>query len=86
MNQVVDTGYVRSEQVRKIWHDTPDKRTRDSHRNLGGESIALSEFFISSRTGAKMGYPGDTSQGASGVDVVQCRCWLEHRIDYLSNL
>lgn len=86
MRQLVDTGKVRAEQVRKVWHATKDKRTRDGHRALDGESIGLNERFTSPETGALMEHPGDTLHGAHGEDVINCRCYMAVRVDYLGNL
>lgn len=86
MRQLVDTGAVRPESVRKIWRATGDSRTRDSHRSLDAESIGLNAAFTSPSTGAQLRFPGDTALGALGEDVINCRCWLEHRIDFASNV
>ncbi len=85
MRQVVDTGAVRPHHIRKVWHATPDSRTRDAHRALSGTSVGLDEPFISPRTNAPLMYPGDSSN-APAEDVVNCRCWMQHRVDFLANL
>lgn len=84
--QLIDTGAVREQQVRKIWRATGDDRVRDSHTRLDSESVGFNEPFISPATGAHLMHPGDTSRGAPGEDVIQCRCWMETRIDFLGNL
>lgn len=84
--QLIDSGRIRASQVRKIWKATGDKRTRDSHMALHGESVGWGEAFISPATGAPMMHPGDTSLGARGEDTIQCRCWMETRVDYLGNV
>lgn len=86
MQQLIDSGAVNPSQVRRIWKATGDGRTRDSHLALHGESVGWNEPFISPATGAQMMHPGDTSRGASGEDTIQCRCWMETRVDYLGNL
>lgn len=85
MQQLIDTGRVSASQVRKVWHSTGDGRTRDSHMMLHGETVRFDQPFISPATGAMMMHPGDVSMGAHGEDVIQCRCWMETRIDYRPN-
>lgn len=86
MRQLVDTGKVQASQVRKIWKATGDGRTRDSHLVLHGESVGLEEMFTSPATGALMEHPGDKGHDARGQDTINCRCWMETRVDYLGNL
>jgi hypothetical protein len=83
LEQIVDTGRIEREQIVLVWHDTGDSKTRDSHAKMGGQKIKLGEAFVSP-TGARLKFPTDTSLGATGEDVIQCRCWMETRIDYLS--
>lgn len=85
MQQVIDTGAVLPQHVRKIWHITPDNRVRDHHRALSGTSIGHNEAFESPKTGALLRHPNDTGLGAPAVDVVNCRCWMETRVDFLAN-
>lgn len=84
--QLIDSGKVAPSQVRRIWKATGDGRTRDSHLALHGESVGWNEPFISPATSAPMMYPGDASMGAPGEDTIQCRCWMETRVDYLGNM
>jgi len=86
MQQLIDAGRVQASQVRKIWQATGDGRTRESHLMLHGESVGWDEPFISPVTGLPMMHPGDTSMGAAGRDTIQCRCFMETRVDYLGNL
>lgn len=85
MAQLIDTGAVDAQNVRKIWRATPDDRTRDSHRSLDATSIGFDEEFVSPVTDKRMKHPGDSSLGAKGVDTINCRCWMEMRIDFFAN-
>jgi hypothetical protein len=78
-DQVIASGNVQRNQVRKIWRATRDKRTRDSHRHLDSESIGIDERFSNG-----LQYPCDPSGPAS--EVVNCRCSVDYRIDYFANL
>ena len=85
MQQVIDTGAVKPQNVRKVWHATPDGRVRESHDMLDATSIGHNEAFESPATNALLRYPGDTSLGAQAIDVINCRCWMETRVDFLAN-
>lgn len=84
IRQLIDAGKVQRSQVKKIWRATGDSRTRDSHMALNGVEIGIDEPFISPLTGAQMMYPHDTSRGAPASEIIQCRCFYEVKIDYLS--
>tara|TARA_R110002167_G_scaffold42512_13_gene129162 strand:+ start:4449 stop:5459 length:1011 start_codon:yes stop_codon:yes gene_type:complete len=77
--QVVDKGAIQANQVRRIWRSAGDGRVRDSHQWLNGESVGLNERF-----GNGLMYPGDPSGAAD--EVINCRCSLDVRIDFLGNL
>jgi hypothetical protein len=62
-----------------------DTRVRLSHAILDGESVQHGHPFVTI-TGALMRYPGDTGLGAGPQEVVNCRCWLSKRIDFLANI
>jgi hypothetical protein len=79
MQQAIDAGAVRADTVTKIWHTARDKRVRDTHANLDREVVGMSEVFSNG-----LAYPGDPSGGAA--EVVNCRCWLETRIDFTALL
>lgn len=77
--QAVEKGEVQANAVRKVWKATKDKRTRDTHRALDGESAGLEERFANGLL-----YPGDP--GGDVSEIANCRCLLKYRIDRLSNL
>lgn len=85
MRQAIDDGEIKADAVTKVWKATKDGRTRDAHAILDGREAGFDEPF-QSITGALLGYPGDTSLGASGRDVIQCRCTFQMRVDYGANL
>jgi len=86
MQQLIESGKVQASNVRRIWKATGDGRTRDSHLALHGESVGWNEAFTSPMTGASMMHPGDATMGAPGEDTIQCRCYMEVRVDYLANV
>lgn len=57
----------------KRWNALKDFRTRNSHIELDGKTVPLDGLFTS-KLGSKMKHPGDTSHGAVGADLYNCRC------------
>lgn len=80
--QLVDSGKVRAEQIRRVWDSAGDSRVRFSHAVMDGQSVGLNERFQSPR-GAQLLYPGDTS--APAEEVINCRCSVNVRIDFRPN-
>lgn len=83
--QTIDAGQVQAKSVKKIWRSAYDDRVRDTHRAMSGESVGMHEPFVSPR-GARLLFPGDTSQGAPASEVVNCRCVVAYRVDYLAGV
>lgn len=59
----------RGADVVKVWDSTLDGRTRDSHRKIDGETVAVTEKFSNGLL-----YPGHPDGIAS--EVINCRCCL----------
>lgn len=64
------SAQARGAEVEKRWLDTPDSRTRHTHRQAGGQTVPLAEPFAVG--GASLLYPGDPTGPAN--EVIQCRC------------
>lgn len=79
MRQAIDSGAVSRQDVRRVWVATKDKRTRDTHRALDGESVGIDQPFSNG-----LQYPGDPAGPVS--EIVNCRCTMLMRIDFLANL
>lgn len=73
-------SYERAEEMgiklQKQWLATLDKRTRDTHRMLDGETIPINETFWN-----QCEYPGDPDGPAE--EVYNCRCTLVSVIENL---
>lgn len=83
LRQLVSTGKVRADQIKRVWKATRDARTRDSHRGANDQVVGLNEPFVMP-TGARLMHPGDPS--GPPEEIVNCRCTVTTRIDYLSGL
>lgn len=60
----------------KTWVTMQDLKVRDSHFLVDGETIPIDEPFVVGTS--LMNYPTDTSLGASGEEVVNCRCQISY--------
>lgn len=82
--QLLESGTVTEDQIERTWDAAADKRTRDSHLAMEGQTVTgMSSPFVSPVTGARLMYPGDTSLGAPASETVQCRCFERIRIRYI---
>jgi HK97 family phage portal protein len=62
----------------KEWISTRDSRVRDSHGNANGQVVKIDEPYIIG--GYKMMHPGDSSMGAPGDEIIQCRCSESYKV------
>ena len=81
VRQLIETGQVRPDQVKKQWKSALDKRTRDSHFDMHNQTVGHSAPFRTPRGNLLM-YPGDTALGAPAGEVVNCRCTYLVQIDF----
>ena len=62
--------------VKKRWMSTFDFKTRDTHRQLDGQTVGVDEDFIVD--GDRIGYPGDPTAEAALVFNCRCRLVYDH--------
>ncbi|MAH32271.1 MAG: hypothetical protein CMG78_09575 [Marinobacter sp.] len=83
IEQAIEAGAIRAETLTRVWDATLDARTRPDHVTMHGTAVeGLSAPFVLP-DGSRMMYPGDTSLGASASQTIMCRCYEEHRVDWL---
>ena len=63
---------LKSGKKRKTWHTILDKRTRDWHAEVNWQTKPITEPF--EVNGELLQFPRDESLGASGGNIVNCRC------------
>lgn len=85
IRQAIDMGAINQSNVQRIWDSAGDKRVRDTHRHLDGQSVGFDEPFVS-ESGARLLYPGDTSLGADAAEIINCRCRARLKVDWLADL
>lgn len=81
--QIVASGKVPASAITKVWSATGDKRTRETHADMNGQKQPWGQPFISP-SGAALQHPHDDSLGAPASEIIQCRCAMLVRIDYLA--
>lgn len=56
----------------KEWITARDEKVRESHQ-IEGQKVLATESFTT-RSGARLQYPGDRSSGAPASEIINCRC------------
>jgi len=58
----------------KTWNSLGDAFVRDKHADADGQTVeGEADFNVA---GERLGWPGDSSKGASAGNVINCRCFL----------
>ncbi len=83
MQQAVDSGVIQANTVTMIWRTAEDDRVRDSHVFMDGQTVAMGQSFVSG-DGNMLAYPGDFD--APPEETINCRCWVEPSVDFLSGV
>lgn len=78
MEQVIDEGLAERDAVQKQWDSTRDGRAREAHWAANGVRVNIDAPF--NIGGELLRYPGD-SRGSAG-NVINCRCFVQHVIDF----
>ncbi|MGB6080220.1 MAG: phage minor head protein [Xanthobacteraceae bacterium] len=79
IEQAIASGAIDREAVTFKWRSAKDKRVREAHRNLDGETAKYGEAFQSDL--GPIRYPGDPQ--AVAANRINCRCWREPAVDFL---
>jgi len=80
MQQLVESGSVPPDSVRKTWRISGLPNTRDSHQDLNGTTVYMNEPFRA--RGGNLMYPGDRSLGADASEIINCRCHAVYGLSY----
>lgn len=83
--QLVASGKVEANTIRRTWLSAGDNRVRHTHSDLNGSTVGLNEAY-QSPSGARLRYPGDTSLGAPAEEIIGCRCDVIYRVVTLPNM
>lgn len=82
--QLVDQG-ADPDTIRKTWKHKGDERVRDSHREMGGQTVRVDQPFVTPR-GSRLMFPGDDSLSAPESETAGCRCRLTFKIARTKNV
>lgn len=77
-NQIKEDADIAEDMVERTWRATKDKRTRDSHRSMDGQTVDGTKTPFVSGHGVRLMRPHDPDAPAS--EVIQCRCVQTIRI------
>lgn len=83
--QAIDSGAINLSDVQKIWDATGDKRTREDHLLMDGQTVGFDEPFLFP-DGTRAMFPGDISLDASPQEIINCRCRFRTKIDWARGL
>lgn len=72
--QLVDDGRIAEADIERGWHTAGDRRVRDAHEGMSGQTVRGLSLPFQSPSGALLMFPGDASLGAGAEDIVACRC------------
>lgn len=72
--QLVDDGRIADADIERGWHTAGDRRVRDTHEGMSGQTVRGLSLPFQSPSGALLMFPGDTSLGAGAEEIVACRC------------
>lgn len=81
MQQQIQSGKIRAEEVTAAWDAVGDDRTRHTHMVMDGQPRGADGYFTSP-SGARLRYPHDPL--APAFETVMCRCRLRYDIDFIA--
>jgi len=80
LRQIVDEGLAPVNAVTRIWRHSFSLNERPGHLRMSGQKRGINEYFHNPLTGAMLKHPGE----GSASEVVNCRCYIEHKIDFVA--
>ena len=83
MEQLIESGAVKTANVRNTWDSAGDNLVRNSHRAMDGQTQTQGEPFTTP-TGYRMMHPGDSSLGAPASEIIHCRCIVASALDFFA--
>jgi hypothetical protein len=85
LNQMVDAGKVRRQDITETWDSSEDSVTRKTHRDADKQprDKVTGVFTVG---GYSMKFPGDSSLMAPAEETINCRCRAVVSIDFLASL
>ena len=78
LRQVIDEGLAPPDAVKRIWRHSHAGNERPGHLAMEGQERPVDEPFNNPETGAVLMHPGE----GPASETVNCRCLVEHRVDF----
>lgn len=72
VRQTIEMVGMDESMVDRTWHSASDKRVRDTHKALNGQTVTGFSAVFVSPSGATLRYPGDPD--APIAETINCRC------------
>lgn len=82
ISQAMERSNTPASAVTKEWDATGDARTREDHLLMEDVKVKFNQPFRFPSGGLAM-YPGDSSLNAPASDIIQCRCIVNYRVDFI---
>ena len=80
LRQIVDEGLAPRSAVKRIWRHSFSANERPGHVAMNGQIRGVDEYFLNPITGVPLLHPGV----GPASEVINCRCYLEHKIDFVA--
>ena len=80
LRQIVDEGLVPRNAVTRIWRHSFSINEREGHLIMSGQERGIDEFFLNPITGVPLAHPG----AGPASEIINCRCFVEHKIDFIA--
>ena len=80
LRQIVDSGLAPNSAVKRIWRHSFSVNERPGHVAMNGQIRSVDEYFLNPITGVPLLRPGS----GPASEVINCRCYLEHKIDFVA--
>ena len=78
-NHFATAAILPKDRFSKVWLSSRDLRVRDTHKSPLGEGQVTDLDVPFKLPGGLLMFPGDSSLGASGSEIIQCRCTTIHK-------
>lgn len=78
LRQIIDEGLAPQNAVIRIWRHSFSKNERTGHVLMNAQERGIDELFTNPITGAFLLHPG----AGSAAETINCRCYLEHKINF----
>jgi hypothetical protein len=78
LRQIVDEGLAPRNAATRIWRHSFAGNERQGHLLMNSQRRGIDELFNNPITGAYLRHPG----AGPASEVINCRCYLEHKIDF----